>query len=102
MSVEQLVLAQGMADTRAALDEWRLRRWRVVGRWTLGSLAICAALLASVLLVAHAVTPDPTPLAVPLAGVAPHPADCLPIFGRNLLVLALHAMACVAGFMAGA
>jgi uncharacterized membrane protein SpoIIM required for sporulation len=28
--------------------------------------------------------------------------DCAAIFGRNLLVLALHAMACVAGFMAGA
>ena len=28
--------------------------------------------------------------------------DCFAIFGRNLLVLALHSMACVAGFMAGA
>ncbi len=29
-------------------------------------------------------------------------ADALAIFGKNLLVLALHAMACVAGFIAGA
>ena len=27
--------------------------------------------------------------------------DALPILGRNLLVLALHATACVAGFIAG-
>ena len=91
-----------MADTRAALRRWRLRPWDVLGRWTAGSLAVCVALLGCVLIVAHLVTPDPTPLAIPLGGARPHPGDCLAIFGRNLLVLALHAMACVAGFMAGA
>src|SRR4051794_40425273 len=102
MNAEQLVLAQGMADTRAALRRWRGRPWAVLGRWIAGSAATCAALLLSVLLVARVVTPDPTPLAMPIAGAAAHPVDCLAIFGRNLLVLALHAMACVAGFMAGA
>src|SRR4051812_46203218 len=101
MNAEQLVVAQGMADTRAALRRWRGRPWAVLGRWIAGSAATCAALLLSVLLVARVVTPDPTPLAMPIAGAAAHPVDCLAIFGRNLLVLALHAMACVAGFMAG-
>ena len=102
MNAEQLVLAQGMADTRATLSRWRGRPWPVLGRWIAASAATCAALLLSVLLVARVVTPDPTPLAMPVAGAAPHGTDCLAIFGRNLLVLALHAMACVAGFMAGA
>jgi stage II sporulation SpoM-like protein len=101
MNSEQLVLVQGMAETRATLRGWRRDPWPVLARWTAGSAATCAALLGCVLLVAHAVTPDATPLAVPVGGARPHPVDCLEIFGRNLLVLALHAMACVAGFMAG-
>ncbi len=101
MNAEQLVLVQGMAETRATLRGWRRDPWPVLARWTAGSAATCAALLACVLLVAHAVTPDPTPLSIPVGGARPHPIDCLEILGRNLLVLALHAMACVAGFMAG-
>ena len=102
MNVEQLVLVQGMADTRATLRRWQRHPWPVLGRWIAGSAATCAALLGCVVLVAHAVEPDPTPLATPVGGARAHPTDCLAIFGRNLLVLALHAMACVAGFMAGA
>jgi hypothetical protein len=50
--------------------------------------------------VAGHVVPDPTPLQ--LTGTSDHPwGEVLHIFARNLLVLALHAMACVAGFMAG-
>lgn len=102
MDVEQLVLVQGMADTRATLRGWRRDPWPVLARWVAGSALTCAGLLACVLLVAHAITPDASPLAMPVDGARPHPSDCLAIFGRNLLVLALHAMACVAGFMAGA
>jgi hypothetical protein len=102
MNAEQLVLVQGMADTRRTLRRWRRHPWPVLARWVAGSGLTCAALLVAVLLVAHAVTPDPTPLRIPVGGAKPHPIDCLAIFGRNLLVLALHAMACVAGFMAGA
>src|SRR3954451_8293502 len=90
-----------MAETRATLARWRGAPWPVLGRWTLVSGTTCCALLLSVLIVAHAVTPDATPLHIPVAGYKPHLTDCFAIFGRNLLVLALHAMACVAGFMAG-
>jgi hypothetical protein len=102
VNAEELVLVQGMADTRAALGRWRDNPWPVLGRWVAVSAGTCVALLGAVLLVARAVTPDASPLQVPLGGATPHPSDCLGIFGRNLLVLALHAMACVAGFMAGA
>jgi hypothetical protein len=102
MKAEELVLVQGMADTRATLARWRRAPLPVLGRWVAVSAATCVGLLLSVLLVARVVTPDPTPLAMPVAGARPHATDCLVIFGRNLLVLALHAMACVAGFMAGA
>ena len=102
MDVEKLVLVQGMADTRATLTRWNSDPWPVVRRWVLVSGGTCVALLLAVLLVARFVTPDSTPLRLPIAGARPQPIDCVAIFGRNLLVLALHAMACVAGFMAGA
>ena len=69
--------------------------------WALGALAIAIALLAAVWIVAHLVTPDPSGYLV--AGVN-EPADLGAVghvLFRNSLVLALHAMACVAGFIAG-
>jgi hypothetical protein len=102
MNAERLVLVQGLADTRATFDRWKAAPWPVLRRWTLVSGATCCALLASVVIVAHVVTPDPSTLDIPLAGGRTHVGECFAIFGRNLLVLALHAMACVAGFMAGA
>ena len=102
MDVERLVVVQGMAQTRATLDRWNADPWPVVRRWVAVSGATCAGLLVAVLLVARAVTPDPSPLPMAVDGAKPHVTDCFAIFGRNLLVLALHAMACVAGFMAGA
>jgi len=74
----------------------------VLRRWLALSVAISFALLASVLAVASVSTPDPTPLALPGVGRDPTVGDAWGILGRDLLVLALHAMACVAGFMAGA
>ena len=102
MKADQLVLVQGMEDTRATLVRWRRDPWPVLGGWVAGSAATCGALLVAVLVVAAAVTPDASPLAMAVDGATPHLRDCVAIFGRNLLVLALHAMACVAGFIAGA
>ncbi len=69
--------------------------------WTLGALAVAVGLLAAVWLVAIVAIPDPSGAAFP--GVW-YPAE-LHDFGfvlfRNGLVLALHALACVAGFIAG-
>jgi hypothetical protein len=101
VNVSELALAQGMDDTRAALRRWNAAPLAILGPWALGAVAISLALLAAVFLVAHAVTPDPTGYLV--AGVN-EPADLGAIgrvLFRNSLVLALHAMACVAGFIAG-
>jgi hypothetical protein len=101
MRAEELAVVQGWADTRAALRRWRRAPATVLGPWSLGSLAVTAALLAATWLVARLSVPDPSGPA--FAGVT-RPA-ALGDFGfllyRNGLVLALHAMACVAGFMAG-
>jgi hypothetical protein len=102
VKAERLVLVQGMADTRATLDRWNENPWPVLRRWVLVSGATACGLLLSVLLVAKVTTPDITPLRLPGVGTDPDLGDVAFIFGRNLLVLALHAMACVAGFMAGA
>jgi hypothetical protein len=102
MDAERLVLVRGMADTRATLDSWTREPWPVLRRWLALSGGVACALLVSVLLVARLSTPDATLLRLPGVGSDPAIADVAAILGRNLLVLALHAMACVAGFMAGA
>ncbi len=70
-------------------------------RWVLGSLAIAGLLLLAVWAIAGLSSPGTSPdlNQPPLA--AGDLGDAAAIFGHNLLVLALHAMACVAGFIAG-
>ena len=102
MNAERLVFVQGMADTRATLRRWQAAPGRVLRDWILLSAGVCCALLLAVLLVAGFVTPDATLLLLPGMGATSDWAAVFEILGRNLLVLALHAMACVAGFMAGA
>jgi hypothetical protein len=58
-------------------------------------------LLAVVWLIASVAQPDLTPMAIPGITEPPDAADVLRILYRNSLVLALHAFACVAGFIAG-
>jgi hypothetical protein len=100
-SAEDYVVVQGLRDTRATLAMWHADNWRVLRPWFLGAFGIAVLLLSAVYVVSLLVTPDPTPLG--LSGVT-HDAeldDAWPILYRNSLVLALHAMACVAGFIAG-
>ena len=95
------MLVRGLADTRATLAVWNARPWPVVGRWVAGSLAISAGLLAAVWFVAASSVPDPTVTSFLGRNGDPLVAQVAHVVGRNLLVLALHAMACVAGFIAG-
>jgi stage II sporulation SpoM-like protein len=92
-----LALVQGLDDTRATLRRWNAAPRAIVTTWTLWSLAIAVGLLYAVWVVAHAAHPDPTPLRLLGTGLD----DVLHVVGRNALVLALHALACVAGFIAG-
>ncbi|HYH87878.1 MAG TPA: stage II sporulation protein M [Solirubrobacteraceae bacterium] len=100
MQSSDFVLVRGLADTRATLDEWNDRPGPVVGRWVAGAFAISVALLFAVWLIATVSLPDPTAAFLPLSD-QPHIGQVMHVMGRNALVLALHAMACVAGFIAG-
>jgi hypothetical protein len=100
-SVNDLVLVQGMHDTKLALRRWNDHPWQVLRPWAGLSLLISFALLAAVYLVAKLSTPDLTRYAIPGYNSEASFHDYLLVLYRNSLVLALHAMACVAGFMAG-
>ena len=96
------VFSHGIEDTRETIDAWRTGRWRVLRGWAALSLAIALALLGATWVVAGLLTPDLTPIHLPGLTTPADPGDLLPILYRNSLVLALHATACVAGFIAGA
>jgi hypothetical protein len=100
-SVNDLVLVQGMADTKDALRRWNNHPWRMLRPWAALSLAISCGLLGAVWVVANLTTPDLTRYAIPGYNTDATFGDYLAVLYRNSLVLALHAMACVAGFMAG-
>jgi hypothetical protein len=96
------VLSHGMEDTREALADWRAGRWGVLRGWFALSLCIALALLTATWVVSGLLTPDISPWRMPGLTEPSHFSDLLPILYRNGLVLALHATACVAGFIAGA
>jgi Stage II sporulation protein M len=100
-NVSAYALAHGVRHTRATLRAWQHDPGAVVGRWAAGSAMAATGLLLAVLLVSsldggyqQIITLQP-PFAVGDGG------DVLGVLRRNLLVLTLHAMACVAGFIAG-
>jgi hypothetical protein len=96
-----LVLVRGIAHTRETLDAWNEKPWPVLSRWLAGSFAIATLLLAAVWVVAVNATPDATPFVLPGLHTDPTFDQVGHVLYRNGLVLALHAMACVAGFIAG-
>jgi hypothetical protein len=96
-----MALVRGMADTRAVLARWNASPWPVLRDWILAAAAITLALLVAVWVVAGLSTPDPTPLILPGLQRPGNLGDVGHVVLRNLLVLALHAFACVAGFIAG-
>jgi hypothetical protein len=102
MDPSQYALVHGLRRTRGALAEWRDHPWPVLRGWVLGSLAAAALLLLAVWAIAAISFPEPHPRFTPAPPFfAGDRLDVARIFGHNMLVLALHAMACVAGFIAG-
>jgi hypothetical protein len=101
MKAEELALVQGWADTRRALTRWQRHRYRVLRPWLLVALAIAVLLLVVVWLIATISTGDPSDASFPGITSAEGMDDFGFVLYRNGLVLALHALACVAGFMAG-
>ncbi len=94
------MLVRGLADTRATLHAWNARPAPIVGRWLAGSLTTALGLLGAVWCIAVVSVPDPSMSFLALAGQADL-GQVGDVLVRNGLVLALHAMACVAGFIAG-
>ena len=90
-----------MRDTRETFEAWNGRSWAVLRGWLALSVAIAVSLLVAVWFVAGMLTPDLTPVHLPGITEPADPGDLLPILERNALVLALHATACIAGFIAG-
>ena len=101
MNHRDLALVQGIDDTRATLRRWNAAPGRVVGRWVLGSFLVGAALLYIVWAISHRATPDATPMFLPGVNRPATVAAAAHVVWRNSLVLALHALACVAGYIAG-
>jgi hypothetical protein len=101
VQTSDLVLVRGWSDTRATLAVWNERPGPVIGRWFAGALAISLGLVFAVWVIAGMSVPDPTPTSFLGRGREPDLSQVAHVIWRNLLVLALHAMACVAGFIAG-
>lgn len=102
MDANQYVLAHGMRRTRSILEGWEKEPWPVIRTWVLGAVLIALGMLAAVTVVASTVLPDYGFHYGPTADHARSMNQVLEVLGRNSLVLALHAFACVAGFIAGA
>lgn len=98
---DNLVLVRGMRDTKRVFAQWNEHPWKVIGPWFAGSLAISLGLLAAVLAVAAISTPDTIRMVLPGFGSAPAGEQVAFYLFRNGMVLTLHALACVAGFIAG-
>jgi len=101
VSVNQLVLVQGMDATRRTLRAWNERPWPAIRGWLALSVAIALGLLGAVATIAALSAPDATPLVVPNVNHSVSWDGYGNILYRDSLVLALHALACVAGFIAG-
>jgi Stage II sporulation protein M len=101
VNVNQYVLVQGARETRGVLRRWNEDPWPVLRSWIGGALAVAGVLLAAVWLISSIAQPDLTPIAIPGVTESPNAGNVLQILFRNSLVLALHAFACVAGFIAG-
>jgi hypothetical protein len=101
MDASAYAFAYGMRRTRETLRVWQRTPFAVVGRWVAGSALAAAGLLVAILVVASLDHGYQQTLSLQPPFAVGNVAEVLRILRSNLLVLALHAMACVAGFIAG-
>jgi hypothetical protein len=101
MDASAYAFTHGVRHTRATLRLWQQAPGPVLRSWLAGSALAAAGLLLAVWLLAtlDAGSQQIITLRPPFA--VGGGADVLEVLRRNMLVLALHAMACVAGFIAG-
>ena len=101
MKTEQLAVVQGWTDTRRSLRRWNASPAVVLRPWAIASLAVAVLLLAATWAIATMSTPDASGAEFPGVTYRAGLEDYGFVLFRNGLVLALHSLACVAGFMAG-
>jgi Stage II sporulation protein M len=101
MDASSYAFAHGVRHTRATLRAWQRQPFGVVGGWFAGSAAAAVGLLLAVWVVASLDHGYDQILTLRAPFAVGGMADVLRILRSNLLVLTLHAMACVAGFIAG-
>jgi hypothetical protein len=101
MDASAYAFVHGVRRTRAAFDRWAQAPWSVLGPWLLGAFVAAAGLLAAVWVIGSlSHSPGLVELDQPPFQTGGG-SDVGRILLHNSLVLALHAMACVAGFIAG-
>jgi hypothetical protein len=101
MDASSYALYHGVRRTRSTLRAWQRRPLPVLGAWLAGSALAAGALLLAVLAVAWLSSGYSQPIQLRPPFAVGGAADVGAVLAHNLLVLALHAMACVAGFIAG-
>jgi hypothetical protein len=100
MRLDDLALVQGSTATRETLRRWNAAPWPVLRVWLAGSAAIAVGLLLAVWVLAGGMTPDTAPVAIPGITTDPGLGHVAFLVWRNSLVLALHSLSCLAGFIA--
>jgi ABC-type microcin C transport system permease subunit YejB len=101
VKADDLVLVSGLRDTRGVLARWNEHPWPVLRVWFGGALVVASALLFAVWVIASHSPIDLSRVQIPGLTEDPEFGDIGHLLLRNSLVLALHAFACVAGFIAG-
>jgi hypothetical protein len=94
-------LHHGVRRTRTTLLAWQRRPLPVIGGWLAGSALAATGLLSAVLLISALSAGDRQIIQLVPPFAVGNFGDVAEVLSHNLLVLALHAMACVAGFIAG-
>ena len=101
MDASAYAFAHGVRHTRATLRAWQRHPASVLARWTLGSAAAAVGLLLAVLAISFLDSARETIVTLRPPFAVGGGGDIVNVLKHNGLVLALHAMACVAGFIAG-
>ncbi len=101
MDASSYAFYHGVRRTRTTLRTWQRRPLPVLGSWVAGSTLAAVGLLLGVLVISALSTGYVQPVELRPPFAVGDLGDVATVVFHNLLVLALHAMACVAGFIAG-
>jgi hypothetical protein len=101
MDASAYAFTHGVRHTRETLRTWQDTPAPVLARWVAGSSLAAVGLLLAVWLIASLDSSSQEIIRLRPPFAVGGLSDVVDVLARNCLVLALHAMACVAGFIAG-